>query len=157
MQSRQYTFIAGINQSAQPDPGTPTLNPDLITLEFFNDNAMRKQKITGAWDNPYLAVAATPIAHGMTQEEFCVMYIKGTAGAVNMSANPQIAAGTIEGQVLKLIFTHATDTVLLQDSDGLAMPNGDIRSLEGTILEFVWDEVSQLWRNSFWNNVGTLV
>lgn len=158
MESRLYRMNVAFETAALPDPGTPTNSYDLITLGYLDTNYSKKQRVTNTWSSPYSAVAGTSLAHGLTnKEDLCVMYLKGSSGAVDMSANPQIAAGTRDGQRLKLIFTSDTDTVLLEDGNGLAMPNGNVRSLAGTILEFIWDNDQSKWRNSFWNNVGGIL
>lgn len=158
MESRLFRMNVAFETSALPDPGTPSNSYDLITLGYLNTDYSKKRRVTAASNAPYDCVAATSIAHGLlATEDECVMYAKGVSGAINMSANPQIAAGTRNGQQLHLIFTSDSDTVLLEDGDGLHMPNGNVRSLAGTHIKFTWDSVASLWRNSFWNNVGNIV
>lgn len=158
MQSRIYVFMAGVEQAAQPDAGTPSDSSDIIPYGWLIANFASRRKVTNTFGSPYSAQAGTSIAHGMTaQHDACLMYLKSNSGAVDMSANPQIAAGTADGQELELQFTSDTDTVLLEDGNGLAMPNGNVRSLQGTVLRFNWDNGSSLWRCTYWNNVGSLV
>lgn len=158
MESRLYRMNVAFETSSLPDPGTPTNSYDLLTLGYLQANYTKDRRVTGASNAPYDCVAATSIAHAMElDEDECVMYVKGDSGAVDMVANPQIAAGTKNGQQLHLIFTSDTDTVLLEDGNGLHMPQGPIRSLAGTHIKFTWDSVASLWRNSFWNNVGNIV
>ena len=157
-QSRIYEFMVGVEQGSQPDPGTPANPSDVVPFDYLDDNYTKARRVTNTWDSPYSAQAGTSIAHGLLAKEGdCLMYLKGNSGAVDMSADPQIAAGTRDGQYLRLIFTSDTDTVLLEDGTGLAMPNGNIRSASGCVLDFFWDAGESLWRNSFWNNVGSLV
>lgn len=158
MQSRLYTFIVGVEQSAQPDPGTPSASADVVPFSWLTSNYSKDRKITNTHASPYSAVAATSIAHGMgSDEQDCLMYLKGDSGAVDMSANPQIAAGTRDGQFLHLVFTSDTDTVLLENGNGLHMPQGPIRSKAGTHITFHWDNGSSLWRQSYWNGIGDLI
>lgn len=155
MESRLYRLNVAFETSALPDPGAPTDPFDLITLGYLTGTFAQRQRVTNTFAAPYSAVAATPIAHGLlAAEDACVMYLKSNTGAVDMSATPQIAAGTTNGQVLRLIFTSDTDTVYLEDGAGLALLNGNRRSVAGTIIEFIWDSTSAVWRESFWNNVG---
>jgi len=51
-------------------------------------------------------------------------FIKSDSGAVVVSANPQIAAGTIIGSELILIFKSATDTLEFTDGTGLKLKDG---------------------------------
>lgn len=158
MESRLYRMNVAFETSVLPDPGAPTNPYDLITLGYLTGSFATRRRITNSWASPYNAVAGTSIAHGLlATEDECVMYLKATSGAINMTANPQIAAGTSEGQVLRLVFTSDTDTIFLEDGTGLSLPNGNRRSLAGTILEFVWDDTQSVWRESFWNNVGNLI
>lgn len=157
-QSRIYVFMVGVEQSTQPDPGTPSADADVVPYSWLIANYGKARRVTNTWGSPYSAQAGTSIAHGLQSTETdCLMYLKGNSGAVNMTADPQIAAGTRDGQRLVLIFTSDTDTVLLEDGTGLAMPNGNVRSASGTVLEFSWDSGQSLWRNTFWNNVGGIV
>lgn len=158
MENRVYRFLAGVEQDAAPDQGTPVDPADLITLSYLQTFVAAIKKITNTFASPYSAVAGTSIAHGMTSANLeCEMYLKGSSGAVDMSANPQIAAGTKDGQRLTLVFTSDTDTVFLEDGTGIVMPNGNVRSALGTILQFDWDDGQSKWRNTFWNNVGGIV
>lgn len=156
MQNRIYTFIVGVEQDAAPDPGTPSEPADVVPFSFLTEE-YGKPKITGTWSSPYSAVAGTSIAHGMNSTHgSCVMYLKGNSGPVDMSADPQIAAGTRDGQELEMIFTSDSDTVFFEDGDGLSMPSGNRRSKQGTVLRWRWDEDQEEWRNTFWNNVGDI-
>lgn len=158
MQSRVYVFMAGIEQAAQPDAGTPSDASDIVPYGWLTTNFALRRLVTNSYASPYSAQAGTSIAHGMTSVyDSCLLFLKSNSGAVDMSANPQIAAGTRNGQELELQFTSDTDTVLLEDGNGLSMPNGNVRSLAGTVLRFNWDNAASLWRCTYWNNVGSLV
>lgn len=155
MESRLYRLNVGFSTASLPDPGTPSNPYDLITLGFLNTYFSRQKRVTGTVASPYLCVAGTSIAHGLqSNEDECLMILKGSSGAVDMSANPQIAAGTKVGQRLQLLFQSNTDTVYLEDGDGLNMKNGNRRCVAYTVLEYIWDGTS--WNESFWNNVGDL-
>lgn len=158
MQTRLYVFATGIETSPAPDPGTPSAAADVVPFNYLTTYYGQRRKVTSTHASPYSAQAGTSIAHGMTSvHDDCVMYLKSNTGAVDMSANPQIAAGTADGQQLHLIFTSDTDTVLLEDGNGLHMPQGKVRSAAGTHLTFMWDSGSSLWRNSYWNGIGAIV
>lgn len=69
--------------------------------------------------------------------------ISSTAGDVNITANPQIVAGT-DGQELVLIGTDDTRTVTLDSGDGLALDNGLSFTLgENNMIKFVY--YNSLW------------
>jgi hypothetical protein len=61
-------------------------------------------------------------------------YIKGSGGAVTVTANPQIAAGSSNGQRLVLIGRDGTNTVTLADGNGLSL-NGTWVGGADSILE----------------------
>lgn len=65
-------------------------------------------------------------------------YIAGNGGAVIVTANPQIAAGTVDGQQLIIQSRHVTNTVELQDGTGLSMNGPWIGGLNSSIT-FSWD------------------
>lgn len=158
MESRFYRMNVAWETSALPDPGTPSNSYDLITLGYLTTFAAQRRKNTNTSSSPYAAVAGTSIAHGLTSAyDDCIMYLNSNGGAVDMSANPQIAAGLAAGQVLHLIFMSDTDTVLLENGNGLHMPQGPVRSKAGTHLTFHWDATASLWRNSYWNGIGDLI
>lgn len=159
MQSRIFTFLAGINQSAQPDPGTPVETFDVVPFGYLTSNFGPRERITGSLVSPYVpATAGTPIAHGLlSTEDRCFMYIEGPSVAtLDLSNNPQIVAGTRDGQELTMLFTHDTKRIKFEDGNGLSMKEGDaIISINGTALKWRWDGTN--WRLIQWNNVGEIV
>lgn len=156
MNSKRLDFITGIETSAQPDAGTPTDPNDVLTLSFMDANYSKKRRITNTWASPYSCVAGTSIAHGLlSTEDDGTIYVKGTGG-VDMSANPQVAAGTRDGQRLLIVGTSDTDNVYLEDGTGLSLPNGNRRLKNGSALELEWDNGQSLWRETFWNLVGDI-
>lgn len=68
--------------------------------------------------------------------------IASTGGAVDVTANPQIVAASSLGQELTLIGQSASDTVKLEDGNGLAL-NGIWISGLNNILYLVWN--GSLW------------
>lgn len=65
-------------------------------------------------------------------------FIKGSGGAVTVTANPQIAAGSSVGQVLVLIGEDNTNTVTLADGTGLSLNGGIVMGLQ-SVIELKWD------------------
>jgi len=51
-----------------------------------------------------------------------IKFLKSNGGTVNVTANPQIQAGSFVGQNLDLYFTSDTDILILEDGDGLDLP-----------------------------------
>ncbi len=90
----------------------------------------------GTRDIPLLVTAAGGITPHGNQSEF--QYIHGSPGAVIVTANPQIAAGTAHGQLLRLIGRDNTNTVKFTNGNGLSL-NGDFLMGEDDIIEFFWD------------------
>ena len=50
-----------------------------------------------------------------------LIFVAGNGGAIDVTTDPQIVAGTRLGQRLTLIATHATNTVTFEDGTGLAL------------------------------------
>ena len=67
-----------------------------------------------------------------------IKFIVGSGGAVTVTANPQIAAGTSIGQDLTLIAEHATNTVTIADGNGLALNGAWVGGLN-SVIDLVWD------------------
>lgn len=65
-------------------------------------------------------------------------YIQGSGGAVTVTANPQIAAGTVDGQRLVLIGRSATNTVTLADGTGLSLNGSWVGGLD-SMIALRWD------------------
>jgi len=105
----------------------------------FTVNSASSSPLTviGSRAGPELIMAAGGIpftsSTALTKE-----YIQGNGGAVVVTANPQIAAGSFDGQELTLQSTDATDTVEIQDGNGLAMNGPWIGGLN-SVITFTWD------------------
>lgn len=65
-------------------------------------------------------------------------FVAGNAAPIDVTVNPQIAAGTRVGQRLTIIGRHDTNTLTLQDSNGLDL-NGYIVLNTKAVLDLVWD------------------
>lgn len=73
-----------------------------------------------------------------TSNSRTMMFIQGSGGAVTVTANPQISAGTILGQELILIGRSDTNSITLSDGTGLSL-NGPITLSADSVLSLVWD------------------
>lgn len=78
-------------------------------------------------------------------------FIVGSPGAVTVSASPQVAAGSVNGQLLTLVGTSATNTVKLSDGTGLAL-NGPWTGALSSSLTMMWDNGASVWREISRNN-----
>lgn len=141
MATRQYEFIVGPETSSLPTVGTPTDPEDLLTLGYADEHY--GVTVTNTYASPYAAMAATPIpiTAGLGDQ---TKYVAGSGG-VTMSAVPQIAAGTINGQRLTVVGTDDTDFVQFHDGDGLDL-NGAMILYDRCRIEFEWDDDEELWR-----------
>lgn len=98
--------------------------------------------VTGTRASPSSIVAGTGIAF-TGSSTINVWFISGSGGAVTVSANPQIAVGSVVGQELKLISRSATNTVTLSDATGLSLNGPWTGALDGS-LSLVWDGTNWL-------------
>lgn len=114
-------------------------------------------KLSGAdFDYGWLNVAATLLsivgtraaptnivaASGIAFSSITLMttnFIQGSGGAVIVTATPQIQAGTVVGQILKLIGRSDANTVTLADGNGLSTGGQTLILGANTIFTFVWD------------------
>lgn len=141
MATRQYEFIVGPETSALPTVGTPSDDDDLLTLGYAEDHY--GVTVTNTYASPYGAIAGTsiPITAELGDQ---TKYVAGSGGVV-MSANPQIAFGTRNGQRLTLVGTHDTNFVQVKDGNGLDL-NGDMILFAKCRLELEFDDDASLWR-----------
>lgn len=94
-------------------------------------------RISGSTGSPTAVTAAggiTSLAAVCLQTHF----IQGSGGAVNITADPQISAGTRIGQRLVLIGCSGVNTVLLENGTGMVL-NGSYTMGNGSVLELFWD------------------
>lgn len=63
MQNRIYTFLAGVQQSAAPDPGTPASSADVIPFSYMG-TIVEQEAPTGALNgsNTAFTLAHTPLS-----------------------------------------------------------------------------------------------
>jgi hypothetical protein len=150
-QVRLYEFTTGAETSTQPDPGTPAASYDLITLGYLQSEYIAKATLTGSYSSPSAIVAGTGVAFtggGRLQ----VWFIQGSGGAVDISANPQIAAGTEVGQILVLIGTSDTNTVKLEHGTGIQQ-NGECFLGAGSSIGYIWTGATGTWVELFRNSI----
>ena len=69
---------------------------------------------------------------------FNTAYLSGSGGAVTITANPKIAAGTIIGQKLRLIVPTGANEITITDTNGVDL-DGTLIMAAGSAAEFEWD------------------
>jgi hypothetical protein len=73
-----------------------------------------------------------------TADQRALIFISTSGGAVTVTANPQISAGTKVGQELRLVGTSDTNYVILNDGNGLSL-NGQILIKNKVSIDLWWD------------------
>jgi len=69
-----------------------------------------------------------------------IIRIDGDSGAIDITADPQIAAGVTDGQIIRFIGQHDTNTVTFDDGTGLQLAGAASAVLgSGDTLELWWD------------------
>ncbi len=132
--SSEQIDALGANISMTVHPGSDfqfICKADGIWVTAKNDQPL----IQGTRASGIAVTTAGITALARTREE---IIFTTCAGVVDVSANPQISAGTMIGQKLLIVHRHATNTLLLQDSDGLAI-NGDCLMALNSTLELMWE------------------
>lgn len=74
------------------------------------------------------------------------IFVESDGGAVNLTSNPQIAAGNIVGQMITVVGTSASDTLQLDDGTGL--------SLNGSCILDDNQAITLLWNGSVWTEIS---
>lgn len=154
MKTRLYEFVTGIETSTQPDAGTPTLANDLVTKSYADStygSAASGYTVENSHAAPYAVTAGTsiPFVAGTRRIK---KYIQGYGGAVTVTASPRIQAGTIDGQELVLVGCSDTNTVTLDDGNGLKKNGMDVM-VDNSVTIYNWDASQSLWIEISRNNI----
>lgn len=76
-----------------------------------------------------------------------IAFIQGNGGPVTVTANPQIAAGTLLGQRLFTILRDATKPITWSDGNGLSCLGGPVvQDVTDGIAEWIWDGVNWIYK-----------
>lgn len=98
--------------------------------------------LSGTRASPTAVTAAGGVVFsGSAYENY--YFLQGSGGAVTITANPQISAGSLVGQRMVLIGRSATNTITLADGNGLSLNGSIVLGLDSTIT-VVWDGVNWL-------------
>lgn len=105
--------------------------------------------VTGSEATPFAVnpVVSLPIAVGKASQ---LIIMQGSGGPVDITANPQIVAGTVVGQLLRLYCVSNVNTVKLDDGTGLTM-NGSYTMKNGSMIEFIWS--GSVWLEESRNDI----
>lgn len=143
MATRSYIFVNGVETSTLPTATDPTDASDIVNLAYMQANA-QINSISGTRASPQSVTAAGGIV-GSSTATLQTIFVKSNSGAVNITANPQLTASAVVGAERTIIGTSDTDTLQLDDGDGLelngpcVLGNGDtitlICSVSGTWTE----------------------
>jgi hypothetical protein len=122
-------------------PAQSTNNGKYLTTDgtnaSWNTIPASQPTVTGSQSSPTSVTAAGGVAF-TGSNYFNVSFVQGSAGAVTVSASPQIAAGTLVGQRLMLVGTSASNTLSLVDGTGLGL-NGPVTISNNSAIEMVWN------------------
>lgn len=102
--------------------------------------------VTGSTGTPQSITAAGGIT-STAAVPFQTQFIKGSGGAVTVTAAAQISAGTVVGQIMYLIGADDTNTVTLSDGTGLSL-NGSRTLANNSALTLMWN--GSIWSEIAW-------
>jgi len=143
-----------VTESILTGTGFDLILSNNASLYLYYDNDTNKYRViggsggsgrivSGSFASPFIITAAggIPTTAGTDQD----IYIVSNSGEVNITSNPQISLGVIDGQTLRLIGTSNTNYIILENGTGLSL-NGEWLSYSESILTLRWDNGSSLWR-----------
>lgn len=125
---------------------------DFSTSGSPSPPAVTAPTVTGSYSSPISVSAASGIGV-VADTAHEVRYVASSGGEVNITANPQIEAGSTNGQVLKLVGTSDSDVVVLDNGDGLAL-NGSCRLVNRAIITLIWDSEQSVWQEETRNDMA---
>lgn len=136
-------LTADLNISASAAPS----GYQLVTLSIQNDGLLGYFPVSAVSPSIYTVVgsSASPVLIDPTvgvpfssTTQFTTIYVAGSGGAVNVSANPRIAPGSFVGQNLSLISTSNTNTVTIDTGNGIDS-NGPFIGNASNTVGYFWD------------------
>lgn len=95
--------------------------------------------VTGTYAAPVSVTAGAGISPGGYPSE--IIFIQGSGGAVDITVNPQIAAGSVVGYQVRLIGCSDTNTVKLDHGTGLTLNGSHTLGLDESI-DLTWNGTS---------------
>ena len=85
-----------------------------------------------------VAITATGLSAFSSDRYKNYWFVEGSGGAVDITTNPQIAAGTVLGQELEIIGCSNTNTLFFEDGTGLVL-QGDWLAQADRVLRLGWN------------------
>lgn len=130
-------------------------------LDFSDSYESSSEPVDGGFPGPlvtgtYAAPTAITAGVGVTPTNTSfeeIQYVEGDGGAVDITANPQIVAGTTEGQKLELVGTSDVNTLKLDNGNGLRLNGPCILTDYGSIV-LVWSSSESVWRERTRNDMA---
>lgn len=128
-----------------PDTGTLTFYGAVPanmppTISFWKYSGSKgvggSATVTGTRAAPVNITALGGITPAGVSDE--IMFVQGSGGDVDITKNPQIAAGTTVGDRLELIGRTDANRIFLDDGTGLDL-NGQAILLAGSVIGLAWD------------------
>lgn len=95
-----------------------------------------KPVISGTRSSPTAIVAGTGIVPG--NYRYQKIYVQGSGGAVTISANPKIAAGNQDGDLLLVVGRSDSNTVTIANGNGVSQNGAITLRVDDSIL-YSWD------------------
>lgn len=127
-----HNFLTGISTSGVPSAAQPAFTDVSGTVSVAQMNT-----VTGSTGSPTAVTAAGGIT-AVAAVPFQTQFVQGSGGAVTVTANPQIAAGSVVGQIYWVIATSDTNTVTIADGTGLSL-NGSFIMRANSALQLMWN------------------
>lgn len=106
-------------------------------------------KVTGSYASPSLITVGGFTPAGRAIEK---AYIKGSGGPIDVTANPQVAAGTNDGDELEFECVDNTNSVKWDNGTGLAL-NGDYTMVKDSVLKLRWNAGASKWTEVSRNDI----
>jgi hypothetical protein len=91
--------------------------------------------VSGSTGSPNL-ITTSGVTAGSAQRQ--MIFVATSGGAVTVTANPQISAGTVVGQELVVVGTSASNYPVFNDGSGLSL-NGVANLTNNAVLNLFWD------------------
>lgn len=117
--------------------GNWTTSPTNLKLALDELAARTISTIVGTRGFPFNVVAGTGITFTAGSRKVKA-YVQGTSGNVDITANPQVQVGTIDGQELLICGRSGASTVKLENGTGLSL-NGEAILGDDKCINLNWD------------------
>lgn len=157
----RYTYTQQVNLYADTAGATPPAGYYAIYVKSGDGKAYKKDSsgtesqlgggalvVTGSVASPSTITAAGGISYTQSSGERQIVYLVGdTTTGTDITANPQIVAGTTTSNNLEMILVGTDDdrTVTLDDGNGL--------SLNGQFIIGNKSTIGLLWNGSVWSEM----